>query len=252
MVCDALQHWTVEEWEARAHSAARRAPWRPGQRLNPAAGWCSCSGEPVGLATFVVRVEPDGLATLAAACPKCRMVPGGLWFDDPAVQGAGDPGRWLDFEALRRHPAAAELAGWSLASVDDGTLRRIHDDKPAVAAPAPVAPILPTESVAVEADEIVDPCPGCPECVPVAPTPPEPAPVVPAPSLAAVAPILTGPPVCLVASCDSKDGYTSKCGRTARRSKGKVECLPDAGMTGWGSKVTCPACLRSGALSAAA
>lgn len=299
-VCDAVMNWTLDEWRARAHCAARRPDVTPGQRLDwPTSGWCWCAGhdDPTALATFVVRV--DGVRwMLAAACPRCTGVPGEPWWDDPRSTG-GNPYRWIDHEALRRHPDAAEAAGWSLRSVDDGEVRRVHEAAPAppevqpVAAasgrdvahnPPPDMAIISEPPAAVDKPEVstspVEPpeWAGRPragdlaliggELVPIravelpdgsheilnddgtvavvvqAPPPAPAAPIVPVAAPGPARAAHGGARACLVAECDSKQ-YTSRCGRTSNRRKG--DCLPDHGMTGWGSLVTCPACVAAAA-----
>lgn len=214
LMCDALVRWTEDEWRCRASSAARQPGWRRGQRLDiPTTGWCWCA-QPDGarLFSFVIAVDEVGRATLAAACMQCMGVYR-TWIDDPTVRGGGDVHRWLDAEALRRFPTT--VAPY------------VVEPEPVRLAAAAVAPPAPVE----------------------APSTPEPAPEPAAPVPAPVLPVRTGPPVCLLAERDGV-GWHSKCGTTVKVKRGEPSLI-EAGMTGWGSKVTCQRCLGT-SLSAVA
>lgn len=103
LACWALQMWTDDEWRNRARSALMRPPTPPGTRLHrrtPGVPSCGCG---VGLDSFVVAELADGMLDVAAACPKCTTVVGRR-LDDPTVLGGGWADRFIDREAVRRHP----------------------------------------------------------------------------------------------------------------------------------------------------
>lgn len=277
-VCVAVTLWTVDEWRARAHSAARRPPWRRGQRLQMRTHrYCMVGHDPVELGRFVLRVEADGRAMLVDACPKCERVPVQPWWDDPNRPGAGDVYRWLDFEALRRYPDAADASCWSRPT-DDGELRRIHDEPAASADVAHNDPpdmrdistdehalemsrisgvdrpragdlaLLRGELVPVRAVELLDGShevlrdDGTVEVLPPSPAVP-PAPSTPA--VAAVAAVPAGPVLCQLVGTDPKvpGVLLARCGRRSERKAG--DRLVDHHLTGWGAQVSCPRCVEA-------
>lgn len=250
LACDALHRWTEADWQCRAFMAARRPPWVKGKRLAMRTpGFCACTGEAQPLGVWVIEVAEGGRASLASACPACTVVRD-VWTDDPWVRGAGDPSRWLDFEALRRHPNPAsywpeperieaaydrpragdlalyrgELVPIQAVELPDGRVEVLLEDGTASMRPAvPVEPPAPPALVAAP----------------------------PAPAVAPVRAVRSGPPLCLLVD-RSSEGWLSRCGRLVATKKGKVESVPDAGMTGWGSQVSCPSCLAATAVRAAA
>lgn len=194
--------------------AAKRPPVAPGDRLWwRVYGHCR-NGCEAPLDTYVTRVAPSGVWTVADCCTRCLTVLRGLdgtlrvRDDDPREPG-GNKGRRADWIVLQRRPgvvaeverARAEAAAVEAEIAAEAAARR------AARSPVETAPL------------------------PVPETPPE-APVAPS----------KGGVWCLVRETVD-NGWATKCGRVVRRAPGVF--MPDVRLTGWVCRASCPTCLST-------